>query len=161
MFCEKCGKEYKDGAKFCSECGAYIGGGDEKEEIKASSVAYESVYLEKDEVLLGKMGKGFDALILNNQTTNEIGGLITNKRIYLKGRMNVYTIGQKNGMAVETEKVLNLEDIVSTEKVYMLSGYKGVLNACVFRLVVTLVCILAGAFWAEPFQLLGLAYFVL
>ena len=36
MFCEKCGKELPDGAKFCEGCGAPVGGAQAKETPKNS-----------------------------------------------------------------------------------------------------------------------------
>jgi formylglycine-generating enzyme required for sulfatase activity len=38
-FCDQCGKEMRDGAKFCDSCGAASGGGSEQSAVKQPSVA--------------------------------------------------------------------------------------------------------------------------
>ena len=137
MFCKNCGRECKDGIKFCSGCGTYIGGGDEGKESLASGALYESVFIEKDEELLGKMGNGYDDVLFGNSKTKEVGGLLTNKRLYIKGRMAIFATGKKMTKLVITEKVLNLEDLVSVEtqfpsvKGYMYSSVVFIASAIV------------------------------
>lgn len=127
MFCRNCGKEFQEEVKFCDECGTYIGTEESKMVVTTPVVSYENVFVEKDEKLLGKLGDGYVnmASIINTASirgkAKKINALLTDKRLYLQGRMSVGAPGARYkfpGIGIR-EKVLEHKDIVSTEIMFL------------------------------------------
>lgn len=182
MFCAKCGKEIPEGAKFCENCGATVGGADnatianvvgnsftnlkntiqEKEkEMKATYMdesAYSKVFVEPYEQLLGTLGNGYLENILGKKV-KKTHALLTDKRVYFQGTF--FSGSGKNLQQDIMEKVVDLEDITGT-------GFRykkpiGIVSSIITTIIMGIVGFVVGAILIEQmvFGLIGTAVGIL
>lgn len=161
MFCEKCGNELPEGAKFCDKCGTMLGSeaqnGNPKEKTEqvlstASSPvpaqtqqeavyldksSYSQIFVEPNEQLQGTLGNGWITNMLFHKL-KKCNALLTDKRLYLQGTF--FSGSGKSLMTQRYEKVIDLEDITGSGFKYssvpvlmiVLSSLFAILGICGF-----------------------------
>lgn len=139
MFCTKCGRELASGTEKCPFCNAadtdfYNRAGKVKASMltkKADTAGYstmsnddisktdaerfKTVFMEPDEVLLAQLGNSYLTNLLYFRL-KKCSGLLTDRRIYLKG--TVYYGQGKLFMKQVEERIIDVEDVTGTGFIY-------------------------------------------
>lgn len=144
MKCPYCGVDNDEGSKFCCSCGKKL----EAEEVsQKTQTSYDSgggTYTKGDpridlsENPIDYMDSSYHP-VMDSFGLAEFSALLTNKRVYLNGRM--YTGGLSNAQKRKTEQVVNLEDITGSGFVtysnihYIIAAVVTFIIACVFIMI--------------------------
>lgn len=141
MFCTNCGAKIGENEKMCSKCGTVVEnhngssaealkilGNNAKEAGKTIvnnmakrqkeqvlSISNDKALIEPDEQILATLGNGyFINLMFGN--VKKCRALLTNKRLYIRGKM--FTGNGKDISKTHEERILDLEDITGTGFIY-------------------------------------------
>lgn len=139
MFCTKCGRKLASGTEKCPFCdSADINSWNRAGTIKLATSTgntaetgyspmsdigvskadiekFHNVYMEPDEVLIAKLGNGYLTNLLYFRMKKS-SGLLTDRRIYLKGTL-YYGQGKLLMKQVE-ERIVDVEDVTGTGFIY-------------------------------------------
>lgn len=127
MFCDNCGNELPDGAKFCNICGTalpeVVQQTNKEQDItvpNTSSISTNSQtakydLIDPEEQVIKTLGNGYGVNLLYGNA-KKCFAILTDKRLYLEGAL--YS-GSGSTLMKSTEKrVIDIEDITGTGFVY-------------------------------------------
>lgn len=136
MFCSKCGKELPEGAIACPACGEEvvkdIGFQEvtqsvqmkindfraqikEEQEIRKIKDVTE-MFVQQDEKQISYMGKGYLNNLLRNGVLSKGFGVLTDKRLYYKGKC--FNKSGRFFYKTDEEKIIDLQDITASGFIY-------------------------------------------
>ena len=85
-------------------------------DVNADSPELREIFIDTDEKLIAKLGNGFLINLLVNKRVKRCFGLLSNKRVYLKGQF--YSTGGGKVNEVSCMQILDVEDITGTGFIY-------------------------------------------
>ncbi|MDO4188324.1 MAG: hypothetical protein Q4D29_04975 [Lachnospiraceae bacterium] len=104
-------------------------------DVDTNSPELRDIFVDTDEKLIAKLGNGFLVNLLVNKHVRRCFGLLSNKRVYLKGTF--YSTGGGKINEVSCMQILDVEDITGTGFIY--SAFP------LFYLVLGIASIIIGA----------------
>lgn len=117
MYCQRCGSEITDNAKFCGKCGGnqFI---DKPTDINTNnnvSTSNAKDLIDSNEQIIATLGNGYGVNLLYGKA-KKCHAILTDKRVYLNGAL--YTGDGKILKKVTMHQVLDIEDITGTGFIY-------------------------------------------
>jgi hypothetical protein len=112
MFCGNCGRQIEDTSNVCPYCGVMV----ERQVEVGNGSRYARIFVEPNENYIASLGNGYINSFLTAQKINRCVGILSDKRVYLRGNM----IDINNGKIerINMQKTLDLEDITGTGFIY-------------------------------------------
>lgn len=179
MFCTNCGKEVPEGKAFCPSCGSYVGDtasqnvanqagnanqagytGGQMTSNDWNQAKYQAGFVDPEEKYLGELGDGYFKGTLSSPfgIAKKCSAVVTDKRMYLQGKMIDASQGQLNSFS--WIKTVDVKDITGTG--FVASNPIGLLIATIFCFFVALFYrffirvnpIIAFPFWVCCFVML-------
>lgn len=154
MFCEKCGNELPEGAKFCDKCGAVQGGAQEdiKEQPTVAAVTNDTSnsnqttkydLVDSEEQIIKTLGNGYGVNLLYGNA-GSCHAILTDRRLYLEGAL--YSGSGNNLMKSTERRIVDLEDITGTGFVYQKLSILTVILGIITLPILVGIVFLAKAF---------------
>lgn len=122
MFCYKCGKQLDDGSQFCVSCGAVLSRKSESvktENMKTGNTVnsddsekFSKLYIDKNEKVVSFLGSSYVMNYLNSGELKEGACLLTDKRIYYKGKS--YKKSGEHLIKNKEETIVDVKDITAS-----------------------------------------------
>lgn len=140
MFCKKCGKEIKNGATFCSECGTAI---ENISEENKNSTDTNNLFFSPNEREIAVLGSSF---LMNYISAGEIRNgscVLSDKRVYFKGKC----YSREGGRLIKTaeESTVDIKDITASGFSYSSKAGIFVLG-CFFAILTFIMLIFISTF---------------
>lgn len=140
MFCKKCGKEIRNGATFCSECGTAI---ENISEENKNSTDTNNLFFSPNEREVAVLGSSF---LMNYISAGEIRNgscVLSDKRVYFKGKC----YSREGGRLIKTaeESTVDIKDITASGFSY--SSKAGIfILGCFFAILTFIMLIFISTF---------------
>lgn len=147
MFCEKCGMELPEGAKFCDKCGAIIAGQEEiTADLPGNKEKQKYDLIDTDEHIIKTLGNGYGVNLLygNAKTCHAI---LTDRRLYLEGAL--YSGSGSSLMKSTERRVIDIDDITGTGFVYQKLSIPAVIIGIITVPILIGIIILVKVFLAR------------
>ena len=109
MLCKKCGKEIKNGATFCSECGTTV---ENISKENKNSTDTNNLFFSPDEREVAVLGSSFLMNYISAGNISNGSCVLSDKRVYFKGKC----YSREGGRLIKTaeESTVDIKDITAS-----------------------------------------------
>ena len=135
MLCKKCGKEIKNGATFCSECGTVV---ENISEENKNSTGTNNLFFSPNEREVAVLGSSFLMNYISDGGISNGSCVLSDKRVYFKGKC----YSREGGRLIKTaeESTVDIKDITASGFSY--SSKAGIFVLGCFFMILTFIMLM-------------------
>ncbi|MCM1132196.1 MAG: zinc ribbon domain-containing protein [Ruminococcus flavefaciens] len=136
MFCKKCGREIKDGATFCSECGAVVENISGENNQKPEDT--NNLFFSPDEREIAVLGSSFMINYISDGQISNGSCVLSDRRVYFKGKC----YSREGGRLVKTVEASTVDIKDVTASGFSYSSKAGIFILGCFLAILTFIMLI-------------------